>query len=254
MELYCERIGSKGPTLVLLHGMAGNSAVWRPLIDALRGRWPGNFLIPDLRGHGRSPHSSHYSFGQYAADVADLLDPGERVWSVAHSMGAVVALTLASGWYGISIGAVLGFGMKLDWTETETEKALSLATMPVRWFDTRHEAADRYLRLSGLAGLVTEDSVAVDAGLRCEDGRWRLAADARTFAAPKPAFEEIIRLSKARVILACGSNDQMVKVDALRRLDPHAIEIQGLGHNLHLEAPQALAQLIEQSILPLIES
>jgi len=253
MELYFEKIGGKGPTLVLLHGMAGNGAVWQPLIEELRGRWPGNFLVPDLRGHGRSPHSAHYSFGQYAADVADLLDPSERAWSVGHSMGAVVALTLASGWYGVSIDAVLGFGMKLNWTEAETEKALSLAKVPVRWFDTRHEAADRYLRLSGLAGLVAEDSAAVDAGLRQENGRWRLAADARTFAAGKPAFEEIIRLAKARVILACGSNDPMVKVDESRRLDPGAIELQGLGHNLHLEAPQALARLIEKSIVPLIE-
>ncbi len=254
MELYLEKIGGKGPTLLLLHGMAGNGAVWHPLIEELRGRWPGNFLVPDLRGHGRSPHSNHYGFAQYAADVADLLDTSERVWSVGHSMGAVVALTLASGWYGVSIGAVLGFGMKLNWTSAETEKALSLSKVPVRWFDTRHEAAERYLRLSGLAGLVAEDSLAVEAGLRQENGRWRLAADARTFAAPKPAFEEIIQINKARAILACGSNDPMVKVEELRKLDPGAIELQGLGHNLHLEAPRALAQLIEKSILPLLES
>jgi pimeloyl-ACP methyl ester carboxylesterase len=252
MELYCERIGSKGPTLVLLHGLAGNGAVWRPLIEELRGLWPGNILVPDLRGHGRSPHGSHYSFGQYAADVADLLDPGERIWSVAHSMGAVVALTLASGWYGVSLGAVLGFGMKVNWTEAESEKALSLSQVPVRWFDTRHEAAERYLRLSGLAGLAAEDCAAVDAGLRQENGRWRFAADAKTFAARKPAYEEIVRLAKGRVILACGSNDAMVTVAELRRFDPAAIELQGLGHNLHLEAPQALARQIEQSILPLL--
>ena len=254
MDLYCEKIGSAGPTLLLLHGLAGNGAVWRPLIDALQGRWPGNIIVPDLRGHGRSPHSSHYSFGQYAADIADLLDPAEPVWTVAHSMGAVVALTLASGWYGITVGAVLGFGMKVSWTEAEIEKTLSLAKVPVRWFDTRQEAADRYLRLSGLAGLVAADSPAVDAGLREENGRWRLAADARTFGAPKSALDEIIRPAKARVILACGSNDPLVKVAELRTLDPHAIELKGLGHNLHLEAPQALAQLIDQSILPLIES
>ena len=253
-ELYCERIGRDGPTLLLLHGLAGNGAVWRPLVDALQGRWPGNFVIPDLRGHGRSPHASHYSFGQYASDVADLLVRGERVWTVGHSMGAVVALTLASGWYGIAVGAVLGFGMKVEWSATETEKMLSLAKVPVRWFDTRHEAAERYLRLSGLAGLVAEDSPAVDAGLFQENGRWRLAADARTFAAPRPAYEEIIRFAKSRVLLACGSKDPMVTIDDLRGLDSSAVEFQGLGHNLHLEAPQVLAQMIEQSILPLLES
>jgi len=34
-------------------------------------------LIPDLRGHDRSPHAAHYSYEHYAADVADLLEHGE---------------------------------------------------------------------------------------------------------------------------------------------------------------------------------
>ncbi len=250
MQLYCERIGSEGPTLLLLHGLAGNGAIWRPLLGELRGRWPGKIIVPDLRGHGRSPHGGQYGYGQHAADIADLLDSGERVTVVAHSMGAVVALAAASGWFGVSIGAVLGFGVKIHFTAAEIEKSHSLARVPVRWFDTRREAVDRFLRLSGLTDLVSEDAEVVEAGVREENGRWRVAADPGTFSAPGPAFDELFRGAKTRVILACGSEDRMVKVGELRAFDPGAVELQGLGHNFHVQAPGALAEMVDRLLKP----
>ncbi|OGA29054.1 MAG: hypothetical protein A3I01_20240 [Betaproteobacteria bacterium RIFCSPLOWO2_02_FULL_65_24] len=246
MQLYCEQVGTGERVLLLLHGLAGNGAVWRPLLNVIRNRWPGRILVPDLRGHGRSPHGTHYTFGHYAADVADLLPAGERVTAVAHSMGAVVALTAANGWYGVSIDTVLGFGVKTGFTEAEKEKAQSLAGSPVRWFDTRSEAADRFMRLSGLKGLVKEDSEAVDAGVCQENGRWRVAADPRTFTPPGPALASLFRVEGTRLRLACGSEDQMVSVAELRRFDPEAVELPGLGHNLHVQAPEALAELMDR--------
>jgi len=245
MRLYCEQFGEGGPVLLLLHGMAGNGAVWQPLLGVLRGRWPGRILVPDLRGHGRSPQGRHYAYGQHAADISELLDEADHVMVVAHSMGAVVAVAAASASYGLTIDSVLGFGVKMVFTDADVEKGRSLASVPVRWFENRREAADRFLRLSGLKGLVSDDSVAVQAGVREENGRWRVAADPRTFSVPVPDFENLFRSCKARVRLACGSEDQMVGIEQLRRFDPGAIELPGLGHNLHVQAPQALAELIE---------
>lgn len=246
MQLHCEQSGEGGPVLLLLHGMAGNGAVWQPLLGQLRGRWPGRIVVPDLRGHGRSPQGRHYGYGQHAADVSELLDEAEHVTVVAHSMGAVVAVAAASASYGLSIDSILGFGVKMVFTDADVEKARSLSRVPVRWFENRREAADRFLRLSGLAGLVSDDSEAVQVGVREENGRWRIAADPRTFSAPVPDFENLFRSCKARVRLACGSEDRMVGIEQLRCFDPGAIELPGLGHNLHVQAPQALAELIDR--------
>ncbi len=245
MQLYCEEHGRGAPVLLLLHGMAGNAGVWHPLVKQLEGRWPGKIVVPDLRGHGRSPAGRHYGFSQHAADVSELLDAEEPVTVVAHSMGAVVALALAAASFGMNIRSILGFGVKMVFPEADVEKARSLARVPVRWFDTRHEAAERFLKLSGLVGLADEDSPAVAAGVRDENGRWRVAADPRTFSAPVPDFDSLFGACKARVRLACGAGDQMVSVEQLRRYDHGAVELPGLGHNLHVQAPAALAGLMQ---------
>jgi pimeloyl-ACP methyl ester carboxylesterase len=246
MQLYCERIGTGGRVLLLLHGLAGNGAVWRPLLELLKNKWPGTIIVPDLRGHGRSPHAAHYGFGQYAADVAELLPAGEPVTVVGHSMGTVVALMAASGWYGVSIDTILGFGVKTGFTEAEKEKARSLAGSPVRWFESRGEAAERFLRLSGLKGLVDESADAVAAGVREENGRWRIAADPRTFIPPGQDHAVLLRPERVRLKLACGSQDTMVSAADLRRFDPDAVELPGLGHNFHVQAPEALAGLMDR--------
>jgi pimeloyl-ACP methyl ester carboxylesterase len=249
VRLHVDEHGTGPPTLVLLHGLSANGAVWGPLVERLRARFAGRILAPDLRGHGRSPHAARYGYGQHAADIAELLVPGEAVHVVGHSMGAVVGLVLASGWYGVEVKGVLGFGMKVTWKAAELGKLAALARAPVRWFATRAEAAERFLRVSGLEGLLAPDAPVVDAGLVSAGGRWRLAADAATVTAAGPPIESIVAAARTQVVLACGAEDGLVGIDELRRLAPDAVELAGLGHNLQIEAPDALARLIEERLL-----
>jgi pimeloyl-ACP methyl ester carboxylesterase len=249
VRLHVEEHGSGPPTLVLLHGFSANGAVWGPLVERLRPRFAGRIVVPDLRGHGRSPHATQYGYGQHAADVAALLAPDEPVHVVGHSMGAAIGLALATGWFGVAARGVLGFGMKVTWTPEELDKLATLARAPVRWFDTRAAAAERFLRVSGLDKLLAPDSPVVDAGLVAEGGRWRLAAHAATAAAAGAPIEGIVAAARSRVVLACGSEDALVRIDELRRLAPDALELAGLGHNLQVEDPDALVRVIEQRLL-----
>lgn len=99
-RLWVQEGGRGEPTLLLLHGLGASGEVWAGVRDLLDQRWPGRWVIPDLRGHGRSGHAPPYSFGQYAADVAMRFTAGERVLVLGHSMGGVVGLAPASGWFG----------------------------------------------------------------------------------------------------------------------------------------------------------
>jgi pimeloyl-ACP methyl ester carboxylesterase len=244
-ELRVQAGGGGEPTLLLLHGLGATSEVWDGWSAALNASWPGRWLAPDLPGHGGSACLPHYSFGGVAARVADLLATDGRTVVLGHSMGGVIGLALASGWFGGRIGAVVGVGIKVTWTEAELGRVRSLAERPVTWFDTRQEAADRYLRVSGLAGLLTAGSPAALAGVREEDGRWRLHQDPATFGVGAPDMAGLMSAARGSILLARGEHDPMVSHDQLADLDPAAVSLPGLGHNAHVEDPGAVIRLIE---------
>lgn len=247
--LWAESGGSGSPTLLLLHGLGGHAGVWQKLLPLVAARWPGRWVAPDLRGHGRSGHAASYSFGAHAADVAALLAPHERVAVLGHSMGGAVAMTLATGWFVIEVRQVFAFGVKLVWTKGEIARARELARAPVRWFATRGEAAERHLLVSGLKGLVDPDDPLASPGVVEEGGRFRLAAD--------PGINDVVGIDIARVAsamaaplhLAAGERDPMVSLAEMQRFDAGAEVLPGLGHNPHVEAPEALWRVAERALL-----
>jgi pimeloyl-ACP methyl ester carboxylesterase len=242
-KLYVETIGTGSPTLLLLHGLGVNGAVWQPLLPHLTD-WPGRILVPDFRGHGRSPHARPYGLGQHAADLADLLPTDEPVAIVGHSMGGLVGLVLASGWFGVTVKAALGLSLKVTWRADELAKLKQLAAAPARWFPSRAEAAERFLRVSGLAGIVEATAPVVTAGVVEEDSRYRLAADPATALVVGPDVGPVLGAIAAPWRLACGGRDPLVRIAELQAYDAQAIEIEACAHNLHVEQPAALAQII----------
>jgi pimeloyl-ACP methyl ester carboxylesterase len=167
-------------------------------------------------------------------------------------MGGAVAMTLASGWFGLRVRAVVAFGVKLVWTEEEVRKARELSRAPTRWFQTRDEAVERYLRVAGLHGLVDPASPSVAVGVVEEHGRYRLAADPRINGVVGPPIEKVVAAMGAPLRLAAGERDPMVTLEQMRRYDPDAAVIEGVGHNPHLEAPDRLWRVIEAAITPQI--
>src|SRR5690348_4944293 len=161
--------GSGEPLLLLLHGLGATGDVWAAWRPLLARRWPGRWLAPDLPGHGGSPPLAGYTFDGFAAAVAAIVPPGAPLVVLGHSLGGVVGLALASGGPPAPVRAVIGLGIKVAWTEAELERAQAFARRPPAEYPSRDEAAARYLRVSGLDGLLPASDPAVDAGLRQQD-------------------------------------------------------------------------------------
>jgi len=229
----------------MLHGLGATGDVWGGWRPLLARRWPGRWLAPDLPGHGGSLPLGTYTFDGFAAAIADIIDPGASVVVLGHSLGGVVGLALASGQFGVPVRAVIGLGIKVSWTSEELDRAQGLAGRPRAWFDSRDEAADRYLRVSGLAGLVAADDPAVYAGLREVDGRWQLALDPGAFAVGAPDMARLIAGSQASVTLARGERDQMNTDEQLAGLGVPTVTLPGLGHNAHVENPEQSIGLLD---------
>jgi len=247
-KLFVSGGGAGSPTLVLLHGLAANAAVWQPLQPFLDERWRGRWIAPDLRGHGRSRWRGPYGFGMHAADVAALLPPDSDVIVIGHSMGGAIAMALGSGWFAIRVRAILAFSVKLVWTREEVDKIRRIAEAPVRFFARREDAVERYLRVSGLHGLVDRDSPIASAGVMERREGFCVALDPLVYTAVGPDIADIAAACRAPLRLAAGSGDAMVNGEEMRRIDPHAVVLDGLGHNLHVEAPEKIWRLLESTL------
>ncbi len=242
MDVFLARHGSGDPALLLLHGLGATGEVWDGLVSSLVGRWPGEVLVPDLPGHGRSAPLPRYSFGALTAAIAGVLDPGRPVTVLGHSLGGVLGLTLASGWFGVPVPAVCGLGIKVRWSAEELAKAASMAARPARTFDTREAAVDRALKVAGLAGLLPD----IRTGVTEVDGGWRLALDGAAFGVGAPDMPGLLAACRGAVILAAGESDPMSPAADLRSLRPDPVVLAGVGHNAHVENPSALWPLLDR--------
>jgi pimeloyl-ACP methyl ester carboxylesterase len=251
--VFVRRGGSdSGPALLLLHGLGATGEVWDGLTALLPGHWPGSWIVPDLPGHGRSAPAprARYSVGGLAAAVASALEPDTPLAAAGHSLGGAVAVALASGWFRVQPSAALGLGIKVRWSPEELAKAAELAGRPGRAFATREEAADRALKIAGLAGLLPPDASLVDAAVVPSEGGWRLALDPAAFAVGAPAMEGLLAAARAPVVLAAGEHDPMSPVEHLQALVPDPVVLKGLGHNAHVEDPAALLPLLDRLAAP----
>jgi len=237
--------GTGEPALLLLHGLGATSDVWQGWWPLLAQRWPGRWLAPDLPGHGGSRPLSSYTFESLAAAVAGIVSAGTRTVVLGHSLGGVIGLALAGRGFAISVQAVIGLGIKVAWTEEELDRAQAAARRPPAWFGSRDEGAARYLRISGLAGLMDAADPAVDAGLREQHGRWRLAMDPGAFAVGAPDMPQLLARSRAPVTLARGEHDVMNTDEQLTRLGVPTVTLPGLGHNAHVESPPLAITLLD---------
>ncbi|HEX4703621.1 MAG TPA: alpha/beta hydrolase [Pseudonocardiaceae bacterium] len=232
---FVDTLRSDTPVL-LLHGLGATSAVW----DGLTGLLDRPWLAPDLPGHGGSPRLNRYSFGGLAAAVADSLGDTGPLVVIGHSLGGVVALTLATGWFGVDIAGVLAVGVKVAWSEDDLTKAATVAARPARVFDTREDAERAYLKTSGLTGLAPADP----AGVTATEGGWRLTLDQAAFAVGAPDMAGLVKAARCPVVLAAGEHDQMSRPEHLRTLRADAVTLAGLGHNAHVENPAAVLALL----------
>jgi pimeloyl-ACP methyl ester carboxylesterase len=247
--IFAERGGSGGPLLVLLHGMGGSAAVWDGIIPFVRERWPGRWLVPDFRGHGRSSHVAPYGYGTHAADVAALLDADDDVAILAHSMGGPVGLALATQWFGVRVRTVVAFAVKPDFNAEEVANIRAVAGKGVRWFDTREAAIERQIAVAGLRGLIDPGDPRAALGITERDGKFRIAMDPDATLVLGPDLPDMLAAARAPVHFAAGDSDRIVAVSNMRAVDPSAHVFPGGGHNVHVEDPRSVWEYAEPLLM-----
>lgn len=101
-------VGEGGPTLVFIHGWAGDRAAWGPQIaDLSRDH---RCLAMSLRGCGETEAVAPYDTSTAARDVIELMETCATgpVVLIAHSLGGLVALLINDLRPDLVLGIVLG--------------------------------------------------------------------------------------------------------------------------------------------------
>jgi pimeloyl-ACP methyl ester carboxylesterase len=90
----------QGAPVVLVHGFAEDSDVWKFQRDSLSKHY--QLIIPDLPGAGASELTDHFSIEQGAACIRQMLEQEniERCMLIGHSMGGYIALAFAEKYAG----------------------------------------------------------------------------------------------------------------------------------------------------------
>jgi esterase len=94
MQLHAYKAGS-GPPLIIIHGLFGLSDNWVTIGRRLATQF--RVIVPDLRNHGRSPHSDLFDFPSMEEDLLELMDELEidDAAIMGHSLGGRIAVQLA---------------------------------------------------------------------------------------------------------------------------------------------------------------
>lgn len=263
--------GEEGaPTLFFLHGGRDASATFQFVVDALKENW--RILALDWRGHGQSAWPpGGYWYYDYVADLEAFLDmqsPDEPATIVGHSLGANISHIFA----GVRPHRVRrmvsldGFGL----ADGDPD------TAPVRigrWLDGQKPAraphgyantVDMAARLREANPRLSEDKslfLAAEVSMKNGDGTLGWAFDPRhrtpfptvyRFAEWAACFKRI----EAPVLwlsaeLGRSRSIDIAEVERRCALIPHSarIHIEGVGHNLHHEAPAIVAAKIEPFLL-----
>jgi pimeloyl-ACP methyl ester carboxylesterase len=90
------RRGGGGPTVLLVHGIAGSCHTWDDVLEPLAEHC--DVIAPDLLGHGQSAKPrGDYSLGAFATGLRDLLELLEvpTATVVGHSLGGGIAMQFA---------------------------------------------------------------------------------------------------------------------------------------------------------------
>jgi aminoacrylate hydrolase len=95
-EIYYEEHG-QGEPLLLVSGLGGTAAYWKPNLPALAKRY--RVIVHDHRGAGQSTHSRiRYTVDQMTDDLVKLMDHLKiaRAHLVGHSTGGAIGQTMAA--------------------------------------------------------------------------------------------------------------------------------------------------------------
>jgi len=256
------RQAGSGPVLVMIHGIAGSSNTWVPVMPLLAEHF--TVIAPDLLGHGESAKPrGDYSLGAYASGIRDLLGllGHERATVIGHSLGGGIAMQFAYQFPQMAERMVLVCSGGLGKEVSPLLRALSLPgteyLLPVVLNRQLHSVVGSLGNVLGRFGIRSDPFLAE------VWGSWSRLTDLRAQRAFIHTIRAVIDVSGQRVsardrlylaheiptMIVWGDQDAVIPVEhahiAHELIPGSRLEIvEGAGHFLPFEHPDRLDRLM----------
>ncbi len=237
------------PNLVLLHGFTNTGESWDQIVGALPQRYRP--LAPDIRGHGAASDVRPVSLTGVIADVSAAATGPCQV--VGYSMGGRLALHVALALPArvrrlVLIGASPGIA---DPVERAGRRAADEALADEVEAMTIEAFADRWAQTPVLSGQPAEVVAAARAQrLRCTPAGLAAALRGVGTGALPSLWDRLGEVS-CRVDLIVGERDakfQAIAGEMAAALPDAGVHVvDGAGHAVHLEAPEAVVDVIAEA-------
>lgn len=257
--LHVDRQGGGEQACVLVHGIGEGAYVWSDFVANLPPRF-SSFAV-DLRGHGRSPWSTQYSFDQHCADLTATiasLHTGPCIL-IGHSIGGAVATQVA-----VALRDRIAALVVVDFGPDPRRSVGKSVLRNFRNSQKEYATAEEYVEeLSRRCPLASTDMVRRWAGEALEvgtGGGLRVRVDPAAFFWRKGRIEsdlkwDLLRRVACPTLIVRGAGSAVLPKQIAERMlneipDCHLRTIQKAGHTVMLDNPvefrQAVIGFIEQ--------
>lgn len=255
------RRAGTGPVLVLLHGIAGSSETWLPVMRLLQRDY--TVLAPDFLGHGGSAKPpGDYSLGNLAAGLRDFLHilEVERATVVGQSYGGGVAMQFAYQFPERCERLVLvdagGLGREVSWMLRLVTLPGAEYLLPVLFSAPVRDCGDsmiRFLRDRGIRYTRATEVWRSFASLTEASNRDAFVRTMRAVIEPGgqavSAMDRLYLVAGMPALIVWGDKDKIIPLShayqAHEAIPNSRLEImKGVGHFPHVEEPFRFVEIV----------
>ena len=249
MELFHNQYGDSGPPFILLHGLLGAHGNWHTLSRTAFQDVARVYAV-DQRNHGRSPHADAMDYPTLATDLRRFIDRHDLAPAavLGHSMGGKTAMQAALS-HPDRVDRLIVVDMAPKAYPPHHTKLLdALARIDPTAYDGRDEIDD--VLAEDVPSWPIRQFLLKNLDYDGETYTWRMNLDAirAHYDDITAALSRMPTYEGPALFVRGGASDYVADEDreGIRARFPNAelVTIDGAGHWVHADAPDALAEVV----------